>query len=182
MLRGLPLGTELVVWRKCAAVLCSGDPWVVQAAVRCGTPVVSLSFSVEPQIKGRGNGAGAGGSDDDSGGKSANLEALAEASFWSTQIHRCGVGTAPVAAKNVSASGLARVLRRLAKTNPGGPDHNGDARERIAARQFAGTMRSSEGPGGAMDKALAVVLGMARPIAALRSAGARRALTTGKES
>ena len=69
----------------------------------------------------------------------------------------------------------------MAKTKPGGPEHNGDARERIAARQLADAMRTSEGPGGAMDKALAVVLGMARPIAALRSAGARRALTTGKE-
>ena len=151
---------------------------MVQAALRCGTPVVALSFScttpAQVQNKGRRevqNGGGGGGAE----GGDGNLEMIAEASFWAAQAHRCGAGTAPILAGDISASGLAKTLRRLTKAPSGVDDASSESAERMSARRIAESMREREdGSKKPLSRALKIINDIARPVAAVRSAAARK--------
>jgi len=158
-LPALPVGSELVLYRKCALVVCSGDPWTLQASLLAGTPVLPVRFS---------------------GGHSAesqahnNNEASAEAEFWGRASAAKGVG-APCAAADLSATSLGRLVRRL--VNPDAPERKA-CREMAAAMQAAAEVPDNAKGGGkkggqhvGLGKAVKLVSDLALPIAALRVAG-----------
>ena len=117
-LPALPLGSEYVLARKCEVVVCPGDAWTVQVALRAGTPVVPLRLS---------------------GGAAANNHELsAEAEFWGEAVGRAGCGPRPLVAAHLKVSVLARALAAI--VDPAAP-------ERARARELAETMRASPNSG-----------------------------------
>jgi hypothetical protein len=179
-LPALPLGSELVLCRKCAAVVCSGDAWTVHASLRAGTPVLPLRFS-----GGASHGSGEAGGGSGGGGPPSpqNNEASAEAEFWGRAAAAKGAASLPIAAADISASTLGRLVRRL--VNP-------DAPERAACRDLSLAMQEMDNGGGGgsgarsgkragsntnsssggMGKAVNLIAQLALPIAAIRVAGA----------
>ena len=88
--------------------------------------------------------------------------------------HRVGGGE-PILAGDISASGLAKTLRRLTKAPSGVDDASSESAERMSARRIAESMREREdGSKKPLSRALKIINDIARPVAAVRSAAARK--------
>jgi len=117
-LPALPLGSELVLCRKCAAVVCAGDPWTLQVALRAGTPAIPLRLS--------------------GGDPAHNSEASAEAEFWGRVSAAQGLTPPPLVAASLTVSALARAVQRAVAL---------DSPEAGEARDLAAAIRASPNNG-----------------------------------
>ena len=106
-----PMGSELGLLERCAAVVCAGDPWTVHAGLRAGLPVCCVDF-----------------------GRDDTPEA-----FWGARVAAAGVGPAPVALGGVGARGVKDLGALLGAVLAEALDEATGIGER--ARAMAGAMR-----------------------------------------
>lgn len=95
ILPALPIGSEHVLCRKCAAVVFSGDPFMAHTAVRAGTPLITMRLS----------------------GIGCNREATAESEFWGTVLTSNGVAPPQIEAANITVSAFSKTLSSVLQVN-----------------------------------------------------------------